>query len=432
MKTGEAMKKKAKKLYNKLKAFKEHFEKQILLVITVYRNYNDSQTQLWTASLTYYSILAVIPVIALTLGITKGFGIDMFFEEKIYSVFPESKEGAGMIIDMAKKLIDSTKGSILTGVGVVILLWTILKLLMMLENAFNRVWKVKRDRSIVRRMIDYVAIVFLGPIFFAVVLTTISFLTHYLKGLARGFLFRMGISFFINFTGFLIIILLFTYIYMIVPNTRVRFKPALVAGISTTIMFFILKFIFFHIQSSISKYNAIYGSLSFIPIFLIWVQYIWMSLLVGAQISFSSQNLEKYSVDRNADKMPVKLKKELSILVLYCIAKRFHEGETPYSSRELARELEVEIPVIRDILNCLEDIEVINEIVNDSDEDKYQISADPTVLTLEMLLNKIETRNTELYKDVEISRKYESVLKNIQEDIVYKNKKLVKDIDNGN
>ena len=73
------MRKKVEKMYNKIKTFKEHFEKQILLVITVYRNYNDSQTQLWTASLTYYSILAVIPVIALTLGITKGFGIDMVF-----------------------------------------------------------------------------------------------------------------------------------------------------------------------------------------------------------------------------------------------------------------------------------------------------------------------------------------------------------------
>ena len=423
------MKKKVEKIYNRVKTFKEHFEKQILLVIMVYRNYNDSQTQLWTASLTYYSILAVIPVIALTLGITKGFGIDMFFEEKIYSMFPESKEGAAMIIDMAKRLIDSTKGSILTGVGVVILLWTILKLLLMLENAFNRVWKVKRDRSIVRRMIDYVAIVFLGPIFFAVVLATISFLTHYLRMLAKGFLFSTGVPLFLNFAGFLIIILLFTSIYIIVPNTKVKFKPALVAGISTTIMFFVLKFVFFHVQSTISKYNAIYGSLSFIPIFLIWVQYIWMSVLVGAQISFSSQNLEKYSVNRNADEMPIKLKKELSILAVYCISKRFHEGETPYSSRELAKELGVEVPVMRDIINSLEDIEIVNEIVNDSDDDKYQISVDPAILTLDMLLNKMEIRNMQLYEDVEISKKYKPILKNIQEDIICKNGKLIKDID---
>ena len=299
----------------------------------------------------------------------------------------------------------------------------------MLENAFNRVWKVKRDRSIVRRMIDYVAIVFLGPIFFAVVLATISLLTRYLRGLARGFLFSMGVPLFLNFAGFLIIILLFTCIYIIVPNTKVKFKPALVAGIATTIMFYILKFIFFHVQSSISKYNAIYGSLSFIPIFLIWVQYIWMSVLVGAQISFSSQNLEKYSVTRNADEMPVKLKKELSILVIYCMLKKFHEAEAPYSSRELAKELGVEVPLMRDILNGLEDIELINEIVNNSDDDKYQISVDPAVLTLEMLLNKIEVRNTNLYEDVEISKKYKPILKNIQKDIIYKNEKLVKDIE---
>ena len=84
---------------------------------------------------------------------------------------------------------------------------------------------------------------------------------------------------------------------------------------------------------------------------------------------------------------------------------------------------------MRDILTGLEDIELINEIVNNSDDDKYQISVDPAVLTLEMLLNKIEVRNTNLYEDVEISKKYKPILKNIQKDIIYKNEKLVKDIE---
>ncbi|MBP9477691.1 MAG: YihY/virulence factor BrkB family protein [Sebaldella sp.] len=421
---------KVKRFFKNLKTSKEYFEKQILLVLTVYRNYNDSQTQLWTASLTYYSILAIVPIIALTLGVTKGFGIDGFFEEKIYSLIPESKEGAMMVISMSKKLLDSTRGSVLTGVGVVILLWSILKLLLMLENAFNRIWRVKRDRSIVRRMIDYVAIVFIGPIFFAIVLTAISFFSHELKNISKDFAYSYLITFIINIAGFLIIIFLFTCIYMIIPNTKVKFKSALVAGISTTIMFFILKFVFFHVQASISKYNAIYGSLSFIPIFLIWVQYIWMSLLVGAQISFSSQNLDKYSAYRDSAKMPIKLKKELSILVVYFISKRFHEGRIPYSNRELSKILNVEIPVIRDIINDLEDIEVINEVGNTSDdEDRYQISVDPAVLTLDMVLNKIENKNLDLYSDVKINEKYQSLVDKIDKDLVYKDSDLIKDID---
>ena len=218
---------------------------------------------------------------------------------------------------------------------------------------------------------------------------------------------------------------------MIIPNTKVKFKSALVAGIATTIMFFILKFIFFHLQASISQYNAIYGSLSFIPIFLIWVQYIWMSILVGAQISFSSQNLEKYSVYRSSEKMPIKLKKELSILVVYFISKRFHEVRIPYSSRELAKILSVEIPVIRDIINDLEDMEIINEIANndDNDDDRYQIAVDPTVLTLDMLLNRIEIKNWAIYSDVKINEKYQNLLDNIDKDLVYKDSRLVKDID---
>ena len=422
---------KIKSFFDKMKTSREYFEKQILLVLTVYKNYNDGQTKLWTASLTYYSILAIVPIIALTLGVTKGFGIDSFFEEKIYSMIPESKEGAMMIIDTSKKLLNSTKGSVLTGVGVVILLWSIIKLLLMLENAFNRIWKVKRNRSIIRRMIDYVAIVFLGSIFFAIVLTAISFSSYKLRTFSSDFSYGHLITFFLNLAGFLIIILLFTCIYMIIPNTKVKFKSALVAGIATTIMFFILKFIFFHLQASISQYNAIYGSLSFIPIFLIWVQYIWMSILVGAQISFSSQNLEKYSVYRSSEKMPIKLKKELSILVVYFISKRFHEVRIPYSSRELAKILSVEIPVIRDIINDLEDMEIINEIANndDNDDDRYQIAVDPTVLTLDMLLNRIEIKNWAIYSDVKINEKYQNLLDNIDKDLVYKDSRLVKDID---
>lgn len=423
------LREKIEKLWKKILAFKEHFEKQILLVITVYKDYNDSHTKLWTAALTYYSILAVIPVIALTLGITKGFGIDNLFEEKMYSFFPESQEVASVIIEMSKNLLDSTKGSILTGVGVVILLWTILKLLLMLENSFNRMWKVKRDRSLVRRIIDYVAIVFLGPIFFAIVLASISLLTHNLRNLSTDFSYRFLVSIFINLTGFLIIILLFTCIYIIIPNTKVKFKPALVAGITTTIMFFILKYVFFHVQTSISKYNTIYGSLSFIPIFLIWVRYIWMSILVGAQISFSSQNLEKYSVTRNVEQMPMKLKKELSILIIYFISKNFHEAGGPYSGRDLAKILHVEAPIIRDVLNNLEDIEIINEVVTESDDDRYQISIDPGILTFEMLLNKLETKNLDLYKDIKVNEEYKNILENIEQSIVYNNKKLIKDID---
>ena len=155
-----------------------------------------------------------------------------------------------------------------------------------------------------------------------------------------------------------------------------------------------------------------------------------MSILVGAQISFSSQNLEKYSVYRNSEKMPVKLRKELSILLVYFISKRFHEGRIPYSSRELSKIMNVEIPVIRDIINDLEDIEIINEIANDTDDDdRYQISVDPTVLTLDTLLNKIEEKNMILYSDVKINEKYQNLLDNIDKDLVYKDSRLVKDID---
>ena len=424
------MKKKITKIVKDIKTYKDYFEKQSMLVISVYKNFNDNNTNLWTTSLTYYSILALVPVIALTLGITKGFGIDTFFEEKIYSWIPDNVTVARIVIDISKKLLYSTRGSVLTGVGVVVLLWSILKVLIMLEDSFNGIWKVKRKRSYIRRIIDYVALTFIGPIFFAIVLTAISFFSHKLEAVADGHAYAYLLSFIINLTGFLIITFLFTCIFIIIPNTKVKVKPALVAGVATTVMFFILKFLFIHLQSSISRYNAIYGSLAFIPIFLIWVQYIWMSVLIGAQISFSSQNLDKYSINRNSDKIPIKLKQELSILIIYFISERFHQGGHPYTYREISEETGIEVSVVRDILNELEEMGILSEIVNNNYEESFQISVDPTVLTIGMFLDKLDNRNMELYSDVKIKKEHSGILQVIDKNLTHENDLLIKDIVN--
>ena len=192
------------------------------IIYLIYRNYRDGETQILAISLTYYSLLAIFPVVALVLGITKGFGLDKIFIQKFFELWPGNNSFLKAIIDVAQKLLISTESSILTGVGIVILIYSAVKVLIMLENSFNKIWKINKKRSITRRIIDYVAIIFLGPIFFVLLSTLNSFVAdEVIRNFPNNLIL---INLVIGFLGPATYIILFSYLFYIIPNTNVRIK----------------------------------------------------------------------------------------------------------------------------------------------------------------------------------------------------------------
>lgn len=154
---------------------KKRFKEAAQMINLIYRNYSDGETRMLSTSLTYFSMLAIFPVIALILGISKGFGFDRIFIKKVFEIVPQNGGMAITVLDVANKLLISTEGSILTGVGVVILISSAVKVLIVLEDSFNKIWNVNKSRSFTRRIIDYIAIIFIGPIFFIVIIATNSY-----------------------------------------------------------------------------------------------------------------------------------------------------------------------------------------------------------------------------------------------------------------
>ena len=416
----------------KLRKIGKRFENEVKLVLLVSKNYSDSQSQIWASTLTYFSMLAIFPIIALMLGITKGFGVDKFFEQKLLEFIPQNETMMLKVFDIAENLLNSTRGSILTGVGVIILLWSAIKVLMMLEDSFNTIWRIKKRRSLTRRVIDYVAIIFLGPILFIVVLASNSFVIEKLNSLSikSGLLVHL----IVQIIGFILIALIFSLIYFIIPNTNVKIKSAITAGITTTIMFFILRYGFGFLQSSISKYNAIYGSLAFIPIFLIQMQYVWVTILIGAQISFSSQNSEEF-LYKKVSELPIKIRKEMGLSILKLLIDRFENGQDSYTDIEIAKKMNVGIPFVKDTLNDLEEIGLVNEIIGSKvEESKYQIAMNPDKLTVEYFIKKLENKkyNTDkdIKKEVDFSEFEDILTKEMYRNIEFRNNKLIRDIDN--
>ena len=390
------------------------------IIYLIYRNYRDGETQILAISLTYYSLLAIFPVVALVLGITKGFGLDKIFIQKFFELWPGNNSFLKVIVDIAQRLLLSTESSILTGVGIVILIYSAVKVLIMLENSFNKIWKINKKRSLTRRIVDYVAIIFLGPIFF-VLLSALNSVA--VEEMVKKFPNNVILTnLFIGFFGPATYIILFSYLFYVIPNTNVKVKPAVFAGVVTTGLTFGWKLIFLLLQSSITKYNIIYGSLALIPIFLIWVQYVWVTILLGAQIAFSIQTSDEFLYNEKIE-MPIKIKREAGILILSLIIKNFVEKKEAFTYQKLTDRLGMEVFFVKEVLSDLEKMGFINEVFYDKNSDsQYQVAYSPEAITIREFMKKFDTKNIEYYENIfdNLNEEDRKLLEKIREKLAMK------------
>ena len=400
--------------------FKKKISEIKRMIYLIYRNYRDGETQILAISLTYYSLLAIFPVVALVLGITKGFGLDKIFIQKFFELWPGNNSFLRVIVDIAQRLLLSTESSILTGVGIVILIYSAVKVLIMLENSFNKIWKINKKRSITRRVVDYIAIIFLGPIFFVLLSALNSVAVEEISKHFSGNAVIMNL--FIGLFGPATYIILFSYIFYVIPNTNVKIKPAVYAGIVTTLLTFGWKLLFLLLQSSITRYNIIYGSLALIPIFLIWVQYVWVTILLGAQIAFSIQTSDEFLYSEKIE-MPIKVKREAGILILSLIIKNFVEKKESFTYQKLTDRLGMEVFFVKEILSDLEKMGFINEVFYDKNSDsQYQVAYSPESITIREFMKKFDTKNIEHYENIfdNLNEDDQKLLEKIREKLAMK------------
>ena len=400
--------------------FKRKISEIKRMIYLIYRNYRDGETQILAISLTYYSLLAIFPVVALVLGITKGFGLDKIFIQKFFELWPGNNSFLRVIVDVAQRLLLSTESSILTGVGIVILIYSAVKVLIMLENSFNKIWKINKKRSITRRVIDYIAIIFLGPIFFVLLSALNSVAVEEISKHFSGNAVIMNL--FIGLFGPATYIILFSYLFYVIPNTNVKIKPAVYAGIVTTLLTFGWKLLFLLLQSSITRYNIIYGSLALIPIFLIWVQYVWVTILLGAQIAFSIQTSDEFLYSEKIE-MPIKVKREAGILILSLIIKNFVEKKESFTYQKLTDRLGMEVFFVKEILSDLEKMGFINEVFYDKNSDsQYQVAYSPESITIREFMKKFDTKNIEYYENIfdNLNEEDKKLLEKIREKLAMK------------
>ena len=369
--------------------------RQLRIILISIKGFRDHRIQLRASALTYYSLLSIVPVAAMVFGIAKGFGFEVRLENELRKMISEREEMAEVlnyVLEFSNTMLANINGGLIAGVGLIFLFWSIMKLLGNIENSFNVIWQIRKPRVFARKFADYLSMMLIAPILFFLSST----ITVYLSDIAGSESIigeNLGplLLFIVKLMPYLLILLLFTLLYVIMPNTKVQFKYALNAGFIAGIIFQITQFLYIYFQVGVGRYGAIYGSFVALPLFLIWLQISWLIVLLGAEMSFAYQNLEKYEYESEVLGISRKNSRLLTYLLMHAIVKKFQIGEKPNTSAELSHELGIPVRLVRDIIYDLIEASLLVEAATDSlKENAYLPAFDINLISVGMLFERLE------------------------------------------
>jgi membrane protein len=378
---------------------KSFFVRVMRIVVLAVRGFDEDKCVFRASALTFYTLLSIVPVIALMFGIAKGFGLQQRLTAEILSKMKGQEQVAHRIITFANSLLDKASGGVIAGVGVIFLFWTIIRLLGNIENSFNDMWGIVKPRSFGRKFADYLVTMLVCPILLAVAGGVTIFLSSQIQTLIEEFpvLKNFGPVFWLimKVLPYVTIWVAFSFIFISMPNTKVRLMSGLIAGIIAGSLFQFIQWAYVNFQVQITTRYAIYGSFAALPLFLLWLQTSWLIVLFGAEVSFAHQNVETYEFEPDCLSASRSFKKLISLLIVQHLVKKFCNGEKPADAAQLAHELEIPVRLVRQILYELSESAVLSEVRNSKDKEfAYQPATDVEKITIKFVTDQLELRGT--------------------------------------
>ncbi len=370
----------------------------IKIVLLSIRQFTADRIPVRASALTYSTLLSIIPILALLFAIARGLGFDALMENQFRTSVTQQQ--AELIITWVNSYLEHAQSGIFIGVGLIMLLWTVLILTDNIERSFNAIWQVKHPRTVFRKITDYFSMLLLLPLLIVISSGLTIFMTTYVKQMDNYLLLGPVLKFLVRMIPYTLTWGMFIGLFVFIPNTKVRLSHAILPGILAGSAFQAFQYFYINSQIWVSNYNAIYGSFAAIPMFLLWTQISWTICLLGAEMSYISQNLDAFSFDKETENISRRYHDFFCTIILAAICKRFEQIQVPYTAEELSREHRIPIRLTKRILYELQDMHLIYEAV--SDEKGRDITYIPGVdinrLTVGMLLTKLDMNGSEDFK----------------------------------
>jgi membrane protein len=374
--------------------------RQLRIIILAIRSYDEDRCLLRASSLTFYTLLSIVPILAMFFGVAKGFGFEKRLERELFDKFPGQEEILNQVINFATSLLEQTRGGVIAGIGLLVLFWSVLKVLGHIEMAFNDIWEIKEDRSWGRKFSDYLAIMLLAPILILLSGSATVFITTRVTQITQevallGVLSPL-ISFLLKLIPYVLIWIVFTILYIIMPNTRVSFKAGVLGGVVAGTLYQLAQGLYISFQIGAARYNAIYGSFAALPLFLLWLQISWWIVLFGAELSFANQNVDTYEYEPDSLKISPGFKKLMTLQVVHLLIKKFANSEKPLTDSQISARLKIPIRLLHNIIFDLVESGLVSEIcATDGKELSYQPARDINQLSIQSVLEALDQKGTE-------------------------------------
>lgn len=368
-----------------------------ILIISVY-SFIEHKSSTHASVLTYYSILNIVPLVAVVFAIAKGFGLDRFVENQIRQIAENSNWQADVteqILEFSRNFLEHIKGGVIAGVGVLIILWTVITILGKIEESLNRIWEVKKERTILRKFTDYMAILILAPVLFAISSSLMVLVTGKVEFIIQriellGF-FSKFITFILKILSYVSQWILLTVVYVIMPNRKVPIRSAILGSIVAGTLIQIVQWIYITFQIGVAKYGAVYGSLAALPLLFGWLQISWMILLFGVEITHANEHCETYGLSPASASMSIFSEKIIMLTIFKLIVKQFSSGKKPLSAIELSRTLKIPLSIIQKLLGKMKEAHIVAEVAEEEDTSSgYQPARSVETLTIMDIMRTYE------------------------------------------
>lgn len=355
------------------------------------------------SALTYSTVLAIVPMLAVLVGIAKGFGVQDAISNFLVETLPSHSMEIQTSLGFVENYLSQVKGGLFFGIGLVFLLYTVFNLLSTIENAFNRIWETTKGRTFKDKVTSYFTMVFLLPVLM-VLSSGITLAMTTIKNTFMKDFFLLGsmTTFLINLVPFVLTVFSFVAIFMALPNVKVRFVPALISGALAGIAFQGFQMLYIGGMLWISRYNAIYGGFAAFPLLLLWMQLTWIITLFCAKLCYAIQNVNKFTYEKEVTKVSRRYTDFLTVLIMAHIVQRFVDpkSQEPYTVEQLADRCRIPVKLTTMIIRQLLALNLIVEVkyTKQSRTGNYYPAVDPETLTVGSLIARLDSVGSENFK----------------------------------
>lgn len=346
----------------------------------------------YATALSFSTMLATVPVVAVLFAIARGFGLDNFITQWIHDTLAAQPQAADYIIQLAGSYLAHAKSGVIIGIGLVFMLYSVLSLIYNIESAFDEIWQVKDNRPPLRIVTNYTALLFLVPITLILISGVNIFVYKVVDQLQAFILLGSMMKFLIKLLPFVMMSCVFTALYVFMPNTKVKFSKAIIPGTIAGIAMLLLQYFYINCQMFLSSYNAIYGSFAALPLFMLWLMISWYICLFCAELCYMSQNSDYYAFMISTEDISHDMQTRMSMMLMTLICRRFAEGKAPYTALELKEESKIPIRITSDLLRQLCDIRLLTENNGGSSDTEvtYQPAQDIANITVGTMIDKMD------------------------------------------